>query len=369
MTYVTSGNLLIIDDDTELLMLMRDTLDFEGYNVTVTDDPTQIHKVADIATIDALLTDINMPQMNGLDVLKNIHNINPEIPVIIITGNADLNNLQAAFRGGAYDYLKKPFNTDELLITVRKAVEKRRFMKELNSYYCLLEEKVIQKTEQLTTANRKIEENLLATILAMINALEASDEYTRGHSERVTKLSLVLGKELGLSIEQLRVLRLGAVLHDIGKIGITHSILTKPSSLLPHEYQTMKEHPTIGHKILEPIDMENGVLDIIGQHHERIDGEGYPEGLKGDEISFLARIVAVADTYDAMTSDRPYRKKLARLVALEEIYNHRSVQFDVRVVDALHRLHDKIDLKNISNVFEITKRGENGKKSSRQRVK
>ncbi len=350
-------HILLVDDEPAILEIMQETLEENDFKVTAVSDPATLPDLIEKLDIDTVVTDIQMPKMDGITFLKMVKQYDKKLPVIMITGFADLNNLMKSFRLGAYDYLKKPFSMNELLITVTKAVEKRDLQLQIERYYDLLEEKVIEKTRELVVANQKLEENLLGTILAMINALEASDEYTRGHSERVTAISMMIGQQMNLDNETMKVLRLGSVLHDIGKLGISHRILRAPRKLAPDEYEEMKEHPIIGVKIIRPIDLDEEVFNIVGQHHERIDGNGYPNGLCCEQISMLARIVAVADTFDAMTSDRPYRKALSSETAIEEITKNAGVQLDETVANALCKIYKNIDPKKMTG-FEVVKKTE-----------
>jgi len=333
---------LLVDDDADILSLMHETLTGEGYEIVALSNPAEVVGSIDPGRLDAIVTDIHMPHLSGIELLKEVKKRDADVPVIMVTGFADLENLMTSFRLGAFDYLKKPFSMNELIITVAGAVEKRSLKRRLDRYYQELEERVKEKTHELVMANRRIEENLLSTILAMVNAIEASDIYTRGHSERVTTLSLMLGEAMGLDNERMKVLRLGAVLHDVGKIGVTHAILNKPDVLTDDEYDLMKEHPRIGVKIIEPIDFDHEVFAIVGQHHERVNGEGYPHGLAGGNISPLARIVAVADAYDAITSHRPYRAALPPRAALQELQRCAGVQFDSEVVQALESIFPEL---------------------------
>ncbi len=350
-------HILLVDDEVAILEIMQETLEDNDFKVTAVSDPTTLPDLIEHLDIDTVVTDIQMPKMDGITFLKLVKRYDKKLPVIMITGHADLNNLMVSFRLGAYDYLKKPFSMNELLITVTKAIEKRALQLQIERYYDLLEEKVIEKTKELVVANQKLEENLVGTILAMINALEASDEYTRGHSERVTAISLMIGQQMDLDSDTLKILRLGSVLHDIGKLGISHGILRAPRKLDPLEYEVMKEHPSIGVKIIRPIDLDEEVFNIVGQHHERIDGNGYPNGLQGDQISMLARIVAVADTFDAITSDRPYRKALSTETAFQEILKNIEVQFDRKVVEAFQKIYRDINPGELSGL-EVIKKAE-----------
>ncbi len=338
--FAEEPHILLIDDEPEIVELMDETLSHEGYRTTALTDPRMLEGLLRPDVFDVIVTDIHMPGMSGLVLLQLVKNIDPDLPVIIITGSDQLKHLMTSIRLGAHDYLRKPFSMNELLITVSRAVEKRALKRQIKRYYEQLEERVIEKTAELRHTYRRLEENLLGTILAMVNALEASDVYTRGHSERVTAISMMMGEEMGLDGDRMKTLRLGAVLHDVGKIGITHRILHKPEALTDDEYDVMKEHPAIGLRIIQPIDLDPEVFNIVAQHHERVDGGGYPHGLRGEAISPLSRIVAVADSFDAMTSDRPYRRGLLPHDALAELHRWAGVQFDgdaVRAFDSIFR--------------------------------
>ena len=296
-----------------------------------------------------------MPKISGLGILKKIKKMDPSLPVIIITGTDSSENIITAIRYGAYDYLKKPFKLPALSITVQEAIKKRKMQLELDRYHQMLEIMVKRRTEQLTNANEKLEQNLIGSILAMVNALEASDKYTKGHSERVTAISLSIGKKLNLSLQELKFLRLGSIMHDIGKIGIAPNILNKPSILNDNEYDIIKSHPNIGKDILEPIDMNQQITEIVNQHHERIDGTGYPKKITGEKINALAKIVSVADTFDAITSNRPYRAAKSKEYAMEELSKSANTQLDKTVVNSFIKNIKEILAKLPENIASIKK--------------
>ena len=326
--------ILVIDNDRSMLSIISDALTLHNYHVHVTENPLNVKTILETVRVSVIIMDINMPQMNGLELLEDIQVDYADIPVIMITGDADSENIMQSFKLGAYDFLKKPFTMDELIISVSKALEKYQMQKELNDYHEHLEEKILLQTSQLRKAKLKIEKNLMQTIMALVNVIEANDEYTKGHSERVTILSLKIGHQLKLSYNDLQHLQLGAILHDIGKIGIDDSILRKPERLSESEFDQMKKHPEIGINVISPIDLHDEVLNIIQQHHEKINGSGYPNKLDNNEISFLTKIVSVADAFDAMTSDRPYRKGMDKDKALKEIVRFSGIYFDKDVVEA-----------------------------------
>jgi putative nucleotidyltransferase with HDIG domain len=330
--------IMVVDDDIALLNLMNEALRNYDYEPFTETNPLIALSLISQINFDVIITDLRMPEIDGFQMLDKINEIDPDLPVIMITGADEMDVVMETFRRGAYDYIKKPFKWQELIITIQKALQKRKLLNKNNQYHIMLEEMIEEKTLKLQLANVRLEQNMWGTTLALIRALEASDSYTRGHSERVTAVSLIIGKELGYDTTYLKQLRLGAVLHDIGKIGIEKHILNKEGPLNDLEYELMKQHPKIGFEIIKSIDHDEQVFYIVNQHHERVDGKGYPNGLQGDEISILAKIVSIADTYDAMTTDRPYRNALSHKIALKEINRCNKKQFDPLVVDAFNNI-------------------------------
>lgn len=324
--------IVLIDDEPLILAGIRDQLSNLGNCEVLTfGDPQLALESIRSHTVNAIITDISMPGMSGLELLGAVSAIDPKIPVILITGFSDSEKMRSAIKGGAFDFLRKPFNMTELLITVKQALEKNELLIQNETYRVHLESLVEQRTLALFEANGKLENHYINTIHAMVNTIEANDIYTRGHSERVTALSLMLGRHMGLGSDELKLLRIGTLLHDLGKIGIYKPVLDKKSTLTDEEYEQVKQHPVIGARIIRPIGLPEAVHDIILQHHEWQDGSGYPNGLQGEMISPLARITAIADAYDAMTGQRPYRVNLDPRQATREIEDNLGVQFDTQV--------------------------------------
>lgn len=344
------GNILVIDDEEIIRSLIYETLTIENYSVTTLEAIPETENYFKKNSFDTIISDINLPGKSGIEFLKEIRQFDETIPVILITGSTETENLLTAIKYGAYDFLRKPFPLSDIIVTVNHSVQKRKLEKENYEYKKTLEKMVIERTEQLQIANKKLENNLIKTMLAMVNALEASDKYTRGHSERVTALSLMIGKKMNLTFHDLKDLQMGAVLHDIGKIGIYHNILNKPTRLNEQEFNVIRQHPEIGFKIIKPIEFNQNVFDIVLQHHEFINGTGYPNKLKGYHLNLLSKIVSVADTYDAITSDRPYRKGNSKEFAIEEIYKGIDSQFDREIVKVLVDLKKNITTDSLSNI-------------------
>jgi len=322
-------NILVVDDDLSMLDCVRMSLKIEpSYQVKTCNNPQDAIILLQSAEYNLVISDIMMPGLTGLDLLELVGKTDPNIPVILMTGEADQSKMRSAIQLGAFDFLRKPFEIAELHVAVKQALQKNQLLIQNERYRCHLEILVEERTEELFAAKSKLEKHYLNTIHAMVNAMEANDIYTRGHSERVTVLSLMLGKLLKLNNDELKLLRIGALLHDLGKIGIYNTLLNKEQALTLTEYEVMKQHPVIGEKIIGPIGLPGEIHDIILQHHEWFGGGGYPYGKKGKAISHLARIVTIADSYDAMTSRRAYRHNLDPLSASLEIRDKTGVQFD-----------------------------------------
>lgn len=336
-------NVLVIDDDSSILDCIRLSLSTtKEYNVHGYNNPEEGLEALKIINFACVISDVNMPNMSGLDVLKAVTDYDEKIPVILITGNTDTDIMRRAIHLGVYEFLKKPFEMNDLIVTVKQAVQKNQLLIQNEMHKFHLETLVQQRTIELFAAKSKLEQSYLNTILAMVNAMEVNDIYTRGHSERVTAIAMGLGKALKLSAEELRQLRIGALLHDLGKIGVISNVLNKEQSLTPTEFDIIKQHPIIGAKIIGPIGLPDAVHNIILQHHEWYNGQGYPYGIANSEISYLARIVSVADSFDAMTSQRPYRRNVEFTKAAQEVYDNIDAQFDPEIGKLFYNYHSQV---------------------------
>src|SRR5947208_3510257 len=283
-----------------------------------------------------MISDLMMRDLDGIGLLEQTKIKFPEMPVIMVTAVHDISVALAAIRNGAYDYLLKPFEREQLLAMVRRALETRRLRLENRAYQSNLESLVAARTEQLRQTMTDLERSYDITLEALGDALDLKDAETEGHSKRVTAFTIAVARAMGLTGERIRVIARGAFLHDIGKMAIPDAILRKPAALTPEESTKMREHCSWGYRMLAKIPFLRDAAEIVYSHHERYDGSGYPRGLKGKEIPLGARIFAVADTLEAVMSNRSYRpsRPLSLDSAREEIQRCSGTQFDPAVVKA-----------------------------------
>jgi response regulator RpfG family c-di-GMP phosphodiesterase len=336
----TDGNrisILVVDDEEFIRALVRERLEIAGYSVEEACNGKDALAKLSASLYTVLLTDIRMPEMDGISLLKEVTSRYPEIAGVVMSAHAELDTAVSALKIGACDYITKPFNFDVLLITIENSIRKKALERELQDYQVNLEKKVKEQTDL-------INQMYIRSIDSLIKALEAKDFYTRGHSQRVTMYSVAIGKEMRLPQEQLETLRQAAILHDLGKIGVREAVLNKPGKLNDEEYQEIMMHPEVATKILGPIPYFRPLLPAILHHHERFDGLGYPMHLKGDDIPLESRIMAIADTFDAMTSTRAYRTALTLQTANEEILRCSGTQFDPKIVPMFIGVQGRIEI-------------------------
>ncbi len=333
--------ILVVDDERVILQFLEEVLAGEGYEVETAGGGALAIQRINAVPFDLVLTDLKMPSVGGIEILHHIARLDRNIMTIVMTGYATVETAVEALKFGAEDYIIKPFQIDEILIAVSRALQKRGLILENQQYQKQLEEKVIERTDQLRRAHRDLQQAHVdlrlaydETLRAISALLELKDTETEGHSQRVTEYTVEIGRRIGLPEEQLVDIWRGALLHDIGKVGIPDSILLKPGPLTPEERMVMETHSVIGYKAIEGISFLREASKIVLCHQEKWDGTGYPQGLKGEEIPIGARLFAVADTFDAITSDRPYRAGRSLEVARREILRFSGRQFDPRVVDA-----------------------------------
>ncbi len=322
---------LIVDDEATLRMLLRRLMEAEGFVCEEAGSGDEALEILRARTFPLVLSDFHMPRMDGGELLKEIQASFPETAVVMITAVSDVNLALRCLDAGALDYLTKPFAIEEVRARVSQALEKRRLILENRAYRLELEERVVLQT-------RKYEELFLASLQSLADALEVKDAYTWGHSTRVQRYAIAIAQELGVSPSFTQQLELGSRLHDIGKIGVRESILNKEGSLTEAEYAHIMEHPVIGWRLLAPLLREMPhALAVVRSHHERFDGRGTPDKLQGHEIPLEARITAVADSFDAMTSGRVYRAGMSVEQAVAELRRCSGTQFDPECVAAFER--------------------------------
>ena len=319
--------ILIVDDEEAIRRLLHRKLSNDGYQCLEAGSAEQALDKLGSNAISLVILDNRMPGKSGMELLPEIKASYPDTAVIMATATTETNIAVQCMKLGAYDYITKPFNLDEVTLGVGRALEKRRLELENKEYQQHLEDKVAEQTG-------RIRDSFLNAIRALAYALEAKDKYTSGHSQRVADISARIAKELGLSGESVDRVVLAGLVHDIGKIGVTESILNKPERLTNDEFQQVQKHPGIGEHILAPVADDEEILRLVRGHHERYNGSGYPDGLKDTQIPLGARILAIADAYEAMTSERPYRKAMNAQAASAEIERGKGTQFDPGIVDA-----------------------------------
>lgn len=325
--------ILIVDDEVVISSILDRRLTQEGYSCVTAKDGREALHLFYKQPFSLIISDIRMPEMDGLELLKKVKATDPGMMMIMITAFPDINLAVEAMRLGAYDFIIKPADLDLVVLSVRKALEKQRLEREIAAYRSHLEKLVEERTAKIQQAYRILKKAHLDSVKVLAEAIDAKDPYTRGHSDRVTKMSMKIAFQLDFTEDRLESLEYGALLHDIGKIGIKDEVLQKPSVLNSEEYQYIQEHPLIGVKIVEGLDFFKDKIPIIRHHHEHFDGRGYPDGLAGEAIPLEARIIAVPDAFDAMTSTRPHRRIMPLQDALMELEKCKGTQFDPRVLE------------------------------------
>ena len=330
---MATERILVVDDEDSIREIVCSMLGSAGYATTSAASGIEALGILESGEQFALmLTDMMMAGMDGLALLERTKERFPDMPVIMVTAVHDISVALGSIRNGAYDYLLKPFEREQLLATVRRALENRRLRLENRSYQLELESRVETKTAELRNAMTELERSYDITLQALGDALDLKDAETEGHSKRVTAYTIAVANKMGVPKEKISVIARGAFLHDIGKMAIPDAILRKPGPLTPEERLVMREHCYRGYQIVKRIPFLIEAAEIVYAHQEFYDGTGYPRGLRGDEIPLGARIFAIGDTLDAITSDRPYRRAQSFKAAQSEILRFSSTQFDPEIV-------------------------------------
>jgi putative nucleotidyltransferase with HDIG domain len=334
--------ILVVDDEEAIREVVSTMLESKGYRCTAVCNGRAAQEQVKKSTPDLVLSDMIMPEMDGIKLLDWLREYDPEVPVIMVTAIHDISTALEAIRRGAYDYILKPFEKDQLFLGVGRALQHRRLVAENRSYQLQLEHQVEERTAQLSGALAQLEQSYDDTLEALGSALDLKDAETEGHCQRVTAFTISIAKAMPVPPAYLAILARAAFLHDIGKMAIPDLILRKPGPLTPEERDIMRTHCEIGYNMVTRIPFLREAAEIVLSHQEYFDGTGYPRGLRGEQIPLGARIFAVADALDAMISDRPYRKALSISYAQEEIQRCSGTQFDPTVVEVFVKMQSSL---------------------------
>jgi len=314
MSDSSAARLLVVDDVEAVRIALTECLGVIGYDVTAAASGVDALDLLRMERFDLMITDHSMPGLSGLELTEVVLAMHPDMPVVLLTGHTDVEMAKTSLLRGASDFVTKPVNIKELPIVVERNLTRRRM--------------------EVARLREREAQVMFEAIKALASAVDAKDPYTARHSDRVTRLSLMIGDAIGLGAEERYILELSAWMHDVGKIGVPDSILTKPARLTADEFEIMKTHSAKGADIVGQIEELSRVADVIRHHHEKVDGSGYPDGLIGEAIPLNARIIQIADAFEAMTSDRSYRRDPGRAYALEEIVRFSGSQFDPALAKA-----------------------------------
>jgi len=330
--------ILILDDEAVVRDVLARKLSNSGYECECCEDSSKALSRLEQSSYDLAVANIMMPQLGGKKLLEEILRLRPEIAVILLTSMVDIQTAVDLLKEGAYDYITKPFSLEEVSISVSKALEKRRLLFDNKLYQQSLEEQVSSRTQQLREALEALHHTYDSTLMALGTAFDARGTDDDGHSMRVTIYATMLACQMDIGPDVMRVIQQGAILHDIGKIGVPDDLLRKPGKLTEDEWVVMRKHPEIGLHILSGIKFLRDAALLVLHHQEKYDGSGYPSGLEGESISLSARIFAVADTLDCMTSHRPFQPATTFEAAKEEIIRVSGTQLDPKAVDAFLKI-------------------------------
>lgn len=333
MTDRAPGRILIVDDEESIRKLLERRLSKIGYSCVLAADGAEALEKFRLEPFDLALTDVSMPVMDGMEFTRLVRQGDSSISVIILTAHGDMETAVKALRVGAFDYHQKPIEWERLVVSVTNGVERTRLIRENAEYMATLEGKVADRTAELEKKNQELSKRFLETVTALVSATEVKDKYTEGHSRRVASNARALALGAKLSEEDAERIYIAGLLHDMGKIGIPDKILLKPGLFSEAERAIMQSHATFSAEILSNVEAFKDIVHIVLYHHERYDGNGYPVGLKGVDIPVGARVLSIADLFDAMTSSRPHKAKVKTGAAIEEIRRVAGTQVDPELAD------------------------------------
>ena len=334
-------SLLVVDDEDALRSALMRYLTQQGYTVYGAGSAAEAMAATRAHRIAAVLLDVRMPDKSGVDTVPDLLAIDGDLAIVMLTAVNDATTASLCLQRGALDYLTKPIDLADLDRAIRNALRKRDRIMEEEKIQHWLKEEVAERGAELRRERAKLERLSVATLEALVNALEAKDAYSRGHSARVADLAALVAAELGASDEEVETIRAAGRLHDIGKIGIHETILNKHGPLTPEEYAHVKAHVTIGSQILAPLAHLGDVIPFVRHHHEQWDGHGYPDGLSGEGIPLGARILCAAEIYDALTTARPYQEKMSPDEAVERMQQLSGRVLDSKVLEAIVAVVDR----------------------------
>ncbi|MFA5101027.1 MAG: HD domain-containing phosphohydrolase [Candidatus Omnitrophota bacterium] len=353
-----NNSILLLINNEDVLRYFREQIIIDGgYAVTFESDPVAALEMFKQNTFDLVLTTTYIPGYEGTKILRELKAIDPYCVILLYTQGLSYELIEEAAGLGIYDFVTKPITTEKLFFLVRKGIELHTLLVSQHRLVSILKEQNASLQKQNILLARRIEESTknlsrlyedlrvvyMRTIRVLAQAIDARDHYTHDHSENVAKYAVAIAREMGMTVKEIEKIRDASELHDLGKIGIEDNILMKPSGLTPEEWQHIKLHPQMGAQILEPLTFLTDVIELVRQHHEHYDGTGYPSGRKGDEIMMGARIIHLADAFEAMTSPRSYRKvPFSKSDAIAEISRNINTQFDPKVAEAFLNVVDKL---------------------------
>jgi putative nucleotidyltransferase with HDIG domain len=354
---VDTAHILLVDDEEVVREELSQMLESRGYHCTTSSNGRAAQESVRKQAPDLVLLDLIMPEMDGIQLLDWLRGYDPEIPVTMVSAIHDISTALQAIRRGAYDYILKPFEKDQLFHAVGRAWQHRQLVTEDKNYRINMQQEVERKTAELTNSLDLLTQSYDDTLEALGSALDLKDAETHGHSQRVTAYTISIAKNVPVPLPYLTVLSRAAFLHDIGKMAIPGQILRKPGPLDDSEKVIMRTHCEIGYNMLTRIPFLRDAADIVLAHHEYFDGTGYPRGLRGEQIPLGARIISIANALDAMLSDRPYRNALPMSHAREEIRRCAGTQFDPKIVEVFLSVPEShwIELReNLGSPFRLT---------------
>ena len=330
--------ILIVDDERPIRMLLQKILETNGYDCRAAENAAEARALMLAQASDLILCDINMPGESGLDFIRHVLKAFPDTAAIMVSAIGDPLLAESMLQLGVYDYIIKPMDRNGILISVANAFRRRDLEIANRSYRRNLEHMVDERTDSLQRSMKKLENAMNGIVRAIAHTVETRDPYTAGHQRRVADLAVALAQAVGFEEDKIEAVRMASIIHDLGKISVPAEILSKPSRLTVNEFNLIKEHPQVGYNILKDIEFPWEIATMVYQHHEKLDGSGYPLGLSGDEILPESRVLTVADVVEAMASHRPYRPGLGIDIALEEIQKNQGRLYDPEVTAACQTL-------------------------------